>query len=54
MINIKRAEQLHLEELARLFNLYRIFYEQPSDEKIALKLLRERMEKNESTVFVFE
>ncbi len=54
MINIKRAEQLHLGELARLFNLYRIFYEQPSDEKLAFKFLRERMEKNESTVIVFE
>ena len=53
-MNIKRLEKIHTQELGRLFNLYRIFYEQPSDHKLALKFINERMEMNESIVFVYE
>jgi len=31
MIKITLANEEHLDELARLFNLYRIFYEQKDD-----------------------
>ena len=51
-MNIKRLEQIHTQELGRLFNLYRIFYEQPSDQKLALKFINERMDMNESIVFI--
>lgn len=54
MPKITRVEQNHLEELARLFNLYRVFYEQPSDEKLAYNFVKERINKDESVVFVFE
>tara|TARA_B110000438_G_scaffold276731_1_gene298752 strand:+ start:87 stop:536 length:450 start_codon:yes stop_codon:yes gene_type:complete len=54
MPKIIRADQNHIAELARLFNLYRVFYEQPSDEKLAYKFITERIDKDESIVFVFE
>jgi ribosomal protein S18 acetylase RimI-like enzyme len=54
MPKIIRADQNHIAELARLFNLYRVFYEQPSDEKLAYKFVKERIDKDESVVFVFE
>lgn len=42
----------HLAELAILFDLYRVFYQQASDLKAAKKFLQERFQANESTIFI--
>ncbi|APH03630.1 GNAT family N-acetyltransferase [Bacillus weihaiensis] len=47
--------QAHLKELhavATLFNQYRVFYDQPSNLQGAQKFILERMEKNESVIFL--
>ena len=54
MSKIIRAELGHTKELARLFNLYRIFYEQISDEELAFDFVKNRLVNNESTVFIAE
>ena len=54
MSKIIRAELEHTKELARLFNLYRIFYEQTSDEELAFNFVKNRLVNNESTVFIAE
>jgi len=41
-----------LDDVAVLFNNYRIFYEQSSDLQGAKAFLKERMEQNESTIFL--
>lgn len=38
--------------VARLFDLYRQFYEMPADEQLALRFIRERLEKGQAAVFV--
>lgn len=35
-----------------LFNKYRVFYKQPSDIEIAKKFIRDRLDNNESVIFV--
>jgi ribosomal protein S18 acetylase RimI-like enzyme len=40
--------------VARLFDLYRQFYEQPSDETLAHRFITERFEREESVVLVAE
>lgn len=52
MIQVRLASQADLESLASLFNLYRIFYGKISDESGAKKFIKERMEKNESVIFL--
>jgi GNAT superfamily N-acetyltransferase len=54
MISVRNATINDLEELTILFDLYRVWYHQPSDIAAAKKFLQERMEKNESVVFVAE
>ena len=49
---ILRASQNHLDELARLFNLYRIFYEEKSNYQKAYNFIRSRMENEESVIYV--
>ena len=49
---IIRASQNHLDELARLFNLYRIFYEEKSNYQKAYNFIRSRMENEESVIYV--
>lgn len=51
-IQVRAASMSDIDELARLFNEYRIFYEQPSDLDLARTFLTERLEKNESRIFV--
>lgn len=51
-ISIKQAGPEDLEELAVLFNEYRIFYEQASDMEGAKHFLSERLSRNESVVFL--
>jgi GNAT superfamily N-acetyltransferase len=52
MIKIERATIKHLEKLSSLFDQYRVFYKKPSDIGSARKFLTERIEKNESVIFV--
>lgn len=52
MITIVKAELQYLDDLAALFNAYRVFYEQDSDLAAAKQFLSERMAKNESTIFI--
>lgn len=53
-IRIRQAELDDLHELARLFDAYRQFYDQPSDLRAAREFLRERMEARQSLVIVAE
>ena len=52
MTKIIRAEIEHIDELAELFNSYRVFYEQDSNVDLAKNFIKSRMENNESTIFV--
>lgn len=47
-----RAERSDLDELASLFDAYRVFYKQESDLENAKVFLKERMDNNESIIFV--
>jgi ribosomal protein S18 acetylase RimI-like enzyme len=49
---IRKAISSDLGLLTGLFNQYRMFYNQPSDIPAARKFLSERMERNDSTIFV--
>jgi len=49
---IIKAELTHLTDVARLFDLYRQFYECPPDLALATSYIRERLEKNESDIFI--
>ena len=49
---IIRANENHFDELARLFNLYRIFYEEKSNYEQAYNFIRSRIQKNESVIYV--
>ena len=49
---IIRASGNHLDELARLFNLYRIFYGEKSNYQKAYDFICARMEKEESVIYV--
>jgi GNAT superfamily N-acetyltransferase len=52
MIRIEQATIDHLDRLAILFDQYRVFYEKQSDMKAATEFLRQRIEANESVIFV--
>jgi len=51
-IEVLEAEERHLDEIARLFDLYRQFYERDSDTALARRFIQERMSSGESTIFV--
>jgi len=51
-MKILRAEANHAGLIAPLFDQYRQFYRMSADEAGAEKFLRERMQKNESVIFV--
>jgi len=51
-IEIVRATINDVQVLAPLFNSYRTFYKQPADLKSAAGFLQERLEKEESVVFL--
>ncbi|MCV9884400.1 GNAT family N-acetyltransferase [Metabacillus halosaccharovorans] len=51
-MNIIKATMSDLDDVAVLFNNYRIFYEQSSDLQGAKAFLKGRMEQNESTIFL--
>jgi GNAT superfamily N-acetyltransferase len=54
MIIIRKAGKEDIEQVAGLFDLYCIFYEQPSDITAAKNFLQERIEKEESVIFIAE
>jgi GNAT superfamily N-acetyltransferase len=49
---VQRAGLDDLDVLAPLFDQYRGFYEQPSDEALARRFLSQRLERNESVVLL--
>jgi len=51
-VEIRKATINDLDELARLFNSYRVFYHKESDIECARQFLSERIAKNESELFV--
>jgi len=51
-MNIIRAKSNHLDDLTPLFDLYRQFYEQKSDLVACKKFLKQRLENNETIVFM--
>jgi GNAT superfamily N-acetyltransferase len=53
-MHIRKATIKDLDQLAVLFDQYRMFYEQASDKKSAESFLRHRMEKEESVILVAE
>ena len=54
MNKIIKAEDKHLDELGRLFNLYRIFYEEDDDLIKASKYISARFKSGDSIIFVAE
>ncbi len=52
MITVRQATREDIEALTVLFDLYRIWYHQPSDIAAAKKFLLQRMEKEQSVIFV--
>lgn len=53
-MTIRKATIDDLQQLAVLFDAYRVFYEKTSDIEQALVFLSERIHKNESVIFVAE
>lgn len=51
-MEIKRIGIADAALVIELFDLYRQFYKQPSDKALAEKFIKERLEKNESAIFV--
>lgn len=51
-VSVRRYRSGDLGEVARLFNDYRIFYEQESDIGLALRFISEREKNAESVIFV--
>lgn len=51
-MKIVKADLKNLSDVARLFDLYRRFYECPPDSELAIRFIRERMEKGESDIFL--
>lgn len=54
MISVRRAAKEDLDGLTVLFDLYRTWYHQPSDIAAARQFLQQRLENNESVVYVAE
>ena len=52
MNKIVKAEEKDLEELGKLFNLYRIFYEEEDDLEKASRYILERFNHGDSEIFV--
>lgn len=54
VLTIRRAGLADVDRIAPLFDAYRVFYGQPSDEITAAAFLRARIERNQSVIFVAE
>ncbi len=53
-MQVFQARLEHLEEVARLFDQYRVFYKQSSDIETARNFLQERFRDGSSTIFVVQ
>jgi GNAT superfamily N-acetyltransferase len=51
-MNIKKATLSDLKELNELFDGYRVFYEKKSDKQASEYFLKERIDQNESVIFI--
>jgi len=51
-MQILKATEAHIPEVARLFDLYRQFYQCPPDAELAKAFISERVSRNESDIFV--
>lgn len=51
-MEIYKASLKDLDGVSNLFNLYRVFYQQPSDLEGAKAYIKQRIESNESVIFV--
>ncbi len=51
-MEIVKADREHIAEVARLFDLYRQFYECEADLALATRFITERIEREESDIFV--
>jgi len=54
MITIRHALKSDIEQVADLFDLYRMFYKQPTDRNAAKNFLLARIDNNESEIIVAE
>ncbi|MBE7173731.1 MAG: GNAT family N-acetyltransferase [Williamsia sp.] len=52
MVEIRKASVEDLDDLAIMFDLYRIFYEHPSDVEACKQFLQERMQNNQSVIYI--
>jgi GNAT superfamily N-acetyltransferase len=52
LVEIKKAHVEDVKQIAPLFDAYRVFYKQASDEKAAADFLQQRLSSNESVVFI--
>ena len=52
MISIEKAVDKDIKDIVPLFDQYRIFYEQSSNEEAAEKFLKQRFDREECTVFI--
>ena len=52
MVTVRKATKEDIEDLTVIFDLYRVWYHQPSDIAAARKFLLQRMEKEESMLLV--
>ncbi|AQQ67099.1 GNAT family N-acetyltransferase [Microbulbifer agarilyticus] len=53
-MNVLKADKRHLDELSRLFNLYRQFYDYPADFDAAKSFMSDRIKNSDSTIFIAE
>lgn len=51
-MEVRLAGSADLEEVSQLFDLYRVFYDRPSDLAAAQAFIRERFDRQESQIFV--
>ncbi|WP_175396138.1 GNAT family N-acetyltransferase [Paenibacillus xylanilyticus] len=52
--NMRRARLDDIEDVSRLLDQYRMFYQQTSDVEGAARYIRERLERNESVIWIAE
>lgn len=52
MFSIERATEKDIKDIVQLFDQYRVFYNQSSDEKAAELFLQDRFDRGECTVFI--
>ena len=51
-MNVIKANEEHIDDVAKLFDLYRQFYECPPDLDLATTYINDRIKNQESTIFV--